>query len=87
MPTYVYRRSREGPGGCPTCRDGFEAVQRMQDPPLPACPACAAPVERVLTPPGIVTQPSTRARLSDRNLKRHGFTKLINEGGGKFRKI
>jgi hypothetical protein len=32
------------------------------------------------------TQPSERAMLSDKNLKEKGFTKLVNEGHGRFRR-
>ena len=85
MPTYGYQA--KAARGCDLCRKGFEIVQSMQDAPLEACPDCSAPVQRVISVPYINTHPSTRSLLSDKNIKRHGFTKLVNEGGGKFRKL
>jgi putative FmdB family regulatory protein len=83
MPIYVYRAKA---GGCPFCRDSFEQKQGMNDAPLKTCPRCEAPVERVICAPFVKTGRSDASVLSDGNLKKHGFTKLINEGGGKFRK-
>ncbi len=87
MPTYAYRMTTEGKRtGCEVCRTGFEIQQPMKDAPLPSCPSCGGPVARVIGAPGICTS-SEKSRVSDKNLKRHGFTKLVNEGGGKYRKI
>lgn len=86
MPTYEYQAVAPA-RGCAHCRARFEVQQSMRDAPLAACPRCGGPVERVLSTFGIGTRPSGRAMLSDRNLKKKGFTKLVNEGGGKFRKV
>jgi putative FmdB family regulatory protein len=85
MPTYEYQA--EDPPGCDHCRQRFEVQQSMRDPPLKACPQCGGPVARVISRCGISTSPSAKSMLSDRNLKAKGFTKLVNEGGGKFRKV
>ena len=85
MPTYDYI-VKEG-RGCAHCRKGFEEVQRLSDPPLAACPKCGAPVRRQITGCQVNTLPSDKAKMSDKNLKRLGFSKLVNEGGGKFRKV
>ena len=85
MPTYVYVAVKPDES-CPYCKDGFEAKQRMSDPPLKQCPRCNHDIRRAITPVGISTRKSTRSLLGDDNLKRHGFTKLVNEGDGKFRK-
>lgn len=82
MPTYVYRAKS---GGCKLCRDTFERKQRMSEEPLEKCPDCGAAVERVICAPFVNTGRSDKSVLSDKNLKKHGFTKLINEGGGKYR--
>lgn len=82
MPTYVYKAKS---GGCELCRDSFEQRQRMTEEPLKACPECGAPVERVICVPFVQTK-SDKSILSDKNLKRHGFEKLVNEGDGKFRR-
>ncbi len=86
MPTYEYQ-AEDPSRGCDQCRDRFEARQSMKDTPLTRCPACGGPVQRLISACGISTQPSERSMLSDKNLKRHGLTKLVNEGGGKFRKV
>lgn len=85
MPTYCYQAADEK--GCPLCLEGFEIVQSMKDDPMDACPECSAPILRIVQPPYINTRSSTKSVLSDENVKRHGFTKIVNEGGGKFRKV
>ena len=85
MPTYGYQST--GKKGCPLCREGFDIVQSIKDDPLEACPDCSAPIKRVITAAYINTRTSTKTLLSDANIKKHGFTKLVNEGGGKFRKV
>ncbi len=85
MPTYTYQAA--GKKHCAMCADGFDVLQAFRDDPVTACPDCGAPVERRFTAPNINTRPSTKSVMSDANLKKKGFTKLVNEGGGKFRKI
>ncbi|UCD57744.1 MAG: zinc ribbon domain-containing protein [Candidatus Hydrogenedentota bacterium] len=83
MPTYVYRTKA---GGCKLCRDSFEQKQSMKEAPLEKCPSCGSPVERVICVPFVHTGSTDKSVLSDNNLKKHGFTKLVNEGEGKFRR-
>ena len=83
MPTYVYRR-KATERGCARCTEGFEAVQSMKDAALEKCPECGGAVERVISAPAIGK--STRSLLSDRNLKRHGFQRLVKEDKGRYRK-
>lgn len=85
MPTYEYQ-AEPSDRGCEHCRTPFEVRQAMNDAPLTACPSCGGPVRRLISRCGISTQLSERALLSDRNLKAKGFTRLVNEGGGRFRK-
>jgi len=84
MPTYEYIAADESKG-CSACRRGFEVRQRMKDDPLEVCPLCGAEVRRVIGAPNIATKWREKTLLSDRNLARHGFKKLVNEGEGKFR--
>ena len=84
MPTYVYEPA--GEDSCKHCRGRFEFVQAMRDAPLEACPKCGAPVRRVPVPPNIATG-AAKADLSEKNLRRHGFKKLVNEGDGRFRDV
>ena len=84
MPTYEYEVAA-GRRGCPTCNVGFEARHGMNEPGPTECPRCGAKVVRRITAPGLGLRHNEKAVLGDANLKRHGFKKLINEGGGKFR--
>ena len=86
MPTYVYQATETG-RSCKTCRDGFELEQGIKDDALTRCPECGSSIRRVITGFNISTARSTKSILSDKNIKKHGFTKLVNEGDGKFRKI
>ena len=84
MPTYEYITDDEK-RGCSACRKGFEVRQSMKDEPLDVCPRCGGKVRRVIGAANIATKWRKKSLLSDSNLKRQGFTKLTNEGGGKFR--
>jgi putative FmdB family regulatory protein len=86
MPTYEYRAVNPE-AACDRCRAPFEVRQSIHDPALAKCPKCGQVVERLISRCGISTTQSTKAMLSDKNLKAKGFTKLVNEGGGKFRKV
>ena len=83
MPTYEYE-SVEGEKGCPTCNAGFEVRHGMNEPSPTECPRCGGKVSRVISAPGLSLRYNEKSALSDDNLKRHGFKKLVNEGGGKF---
>ena len=85
MPTYEYRAS-DPAKSCNNCREAFEIQQSMHDEPLKVCPECSQPVERIISLCSMSTTQSSKSMLSDKNLKQKGFTKLVNEGGGKFRK-
>ena len=87
MPIYEYRAA-QGEAGCAHCANGFEIKQSIADPKLTKCPECGGRIVRPICAVGLNTKvPSTRTTLSDSNLKKHGFTKLINEGDGKLRKV
>jgi putative FmdB family regulatory protein len=85
MPIYEYE-AIDAAAGCARCRVRFEVQQSMHDAPLAKCPDCGQPVQRLISRCGINPRGSDRSMLSDRNLKAKGFTKLVNEGHGKFRK-
>ncbi|HOA74377.1 MAG TPA: zinc ribbon domain-containing protein [Phycisphaerae bacterium] len=87
MPVYEYQSKDPEGKSCYRCRDAFDVMQSMSDPPLTVCPECGNPVERLISLPNVSTAQSVRSMLSDKNLKAKGFTKLVNEGDGKFRKI
>ncbi|UCD27682.1 MAG: zinc ribbon domain-containing protein [Planctomycetota bacterium] len=84
MPIYEYRTKNDAEA-CDHCRQVFEVQQSMKDEPIAACPQCGNPVERIISKCTVSTSQSVKSMLSDKNLKQKGFTKLVNEGGGKFR--
>jgi len=86
MPTYEYQAC-DPSQSCEYCRWRFEVVQSMNDPPLTACPRCGKPIQRSISLCAVSTAKSVKSMLGDKNLKEKGFTKLVNEGGGKFRKV
>jgi len=86
MPTYEYKLE-DGEKGCVHCANGFEVLHGMSEVPLERCPECGSRVYRAISAPGVKTGPSEKSILSDKNIKEHGFTKLVNEGDGRFRKI
>ena len=86
MPLYEYRAST-GAKGCIHCRDTFEVRHSIHDGPLTKCPQCGGKIERIISACAFSTAQSSKSMLSDKNLKSKGFTKLVNEGGGKFRKV
>ena len=85
MPTYEYQ-AKDPERGCDVCRNGFETQQSMRDEPLKKCPECGEPVERLISRCAVNTR-SEKSMLSDRNLKEKGFTKLVKEDTGRYRKV
>jgi putative FmdB family regulatory protein len=84
MPNYRYRAVE--PAECETCTPGFEVLQRLSDEPISICPECEAPVRRVIGKTNYVTHQrwNTKKMLSDGNLKRLGFKKMVKESDGKY---
>ncbi len=79
MPIYTYKSTG---AGCNYCREGFDELQSMKAPALTVCPQCGGEVKRIPAPVrGNVN------RLSNSNLRDHGFTKLENRGDGTFEKM
>jgi len=46
MPIYEYRPISDG---CSYCKIGFDALQKMSEPPLKVCPKCGAAVQRIFS--------------------------------------
>lgn len=84
MPIYEYAAS--GRKSCDHCRERFETVQRMTEPPLTACPSCGAKVERLLSSPAVHGTQAGDKKLSNRNLAEKGFTKYVKAGDGYYEK-
>jgi len=85
MPLYIYEEILpDGSGGEP-----FEVLQGMNDTPLKKHPETGKPVRKVFgTPnaPKAWTDSQGKAKTSDNNLDRLGFTKYVKGGSGKYEK-
>lgn len=78
MPIYEYRHCTPPKG----CADPFEIMGKTSDAPLKKCPRCGKKVERILS--AFLGKTNI---LSDGNLKEKGFTKLVRNGQGGYRKV
>ena len=74
MPTYVYQEILpDGSDG-----EAFEYIQRMADDPLLSHPKTGNPVRKVFHSPNVsnkYTEASTKNKLTDENVEKHGFTR------------
>jgi len=86
MPVYVYRAKNPNKS-CKNCKESFEVFQKISEPAVEICPECENPVVRLLNAVTTGRDTSTQKLLSDENLKKHGFKKLVNTGGGKFDEV
>ena len=85
MPIYEYCTA-DPKRACEHCRRAFEVRQAMRDEALKKCPECGGPVERLISRCAVNTR-SQKSMLSDKNLKEKGFTKLVKEDAGRYRKV
>ena len=85
MPNYRYE-AIDKKKSCNLCKEGFEVEQSIKEDPLKKCPDCKNLIERIITSV-YFTSNSTKDVLSDDNIKKHGFTKLVKEDTGRYRKI
>lgn len=87
MPTYEYEILDNA--GTPTGHR-FEHVQSMKDAPLTKHPETGEPVRRAIVAPAIAGNASPlkdKARLSNKNLERLGFTKYERKGKGYMERV
>ncbi len=74
MPTYVYEEILPDHSAGET----FEIIQTMSEPHLTHHPKTGVPVRRIYAAPNLptrYTEGSTKARLSNKNVEQHGFTR------------
>jgi len=86
MPLYTYR-PKTPQTGCSSCSKTLEVFQKFSDPPLETCPDCGNPLIKFMHAVPTCQDRSDKKLLSDDNLKKHGFKKLVNRGGGKFDEV
>lgn len=85
MPTYVYEILDKK--GRPTGRT-FEHVQSIMADALTKHPETGEPVRRAIVAPNLgLNASNAKARLSNKNLERLGFTKYENRGKGYMEKV
>lgn len=86
MPLYVYEVILpDGSGG-----ETFEVLQGMREEPLTTHPETGEPVRRVFGTPNAPkgwTDSQGKAKTSDGNLEKLGFTKYVKGDGGKYQKL
>ncbi len=86
MPTYCYRKE-DDEKGCDYCTEIFEIVQKMSEEAIKLCPRCGSKIERIIVPHSVYFYTDREKQmLSDKNLSRMGFTKLVREEKGVYRK-
>lgn len=81
MPIYEYQSS--GEAHCDFCRDGFDVLRKLSDPPLEECPECNAAVERKISAPNLG---SSGPSLDESNIEKHGFTQYRKVEKGVYEK-
>ena len=85
MPLYLYEVVN--PDGTPG--EVFEVLHGMRDAPLATHPETGEPVRRVFGVPNAPsgwTDSQGKAKTSDKNLERLGFTKYVKGDNGKYEK-
>lgn len=81
MPTYVYQASTDA--HCERCEAPFDQRQKLDEPRLHSCPACGAPLRRIITAPNLA---KSSPNLSEDNIAKHGFTQYRKTSKGKYKK-
>lgn len=81
MPIYEYQTT--GSASCPHCREGFDLLRKLNDPPVISCPECGAPVERKISAPHLNTAGPS---MSESNIEKHGFTQYRKVEKGVYEK-
>lgn len=81
MPIYEYAPT--GDAHCDHCKDGFDVMQKMNDPKLTQCPQCDASVERRISAPNLGT---AGPAMTESNIEKHGFTQYRKLEKGVYEK-
>ena len=85
MPTYVYEILDKK--GEPTGKH-FEVVQSIKDSPLRKHPETGQAVRRAIVAPNLgLNMSASKARMSNKNLEKLGFTKYERKGNGYMERV
>jgi putative FmdB family regulatory protein len=82
MPIYEYQAA-DTEQACDYCRDGFECLRQLSDPPLSCCPECGTPIKKLISAPAVG---GSQSGFDDR-AKASGFHKLKKLGTGEYEKL
>ncbi len=82
MPIFEYRAS--GEAGCAHCREGFDQLQKLSEPPLEHCPRCGAPVQQQIGAPALAI--GGAYLLKEKKIGEAGFTQYRKIGKGVYEK-
>ena len=86
MPNYSYKSVAKD-STCEECGgEGFTILQQISEDPLTTCPACEQPIRKALraTVNMVKGRKTQKKMMSDGNLKRLGFKKLVKESDGNY---
>jgi putative FmdB family regulatory protein len=86
MPIYTYRARNENQS-CDYCRNTFETIQGIREDALSECPKCGNEIVRLIHAAKPFKDRSDHKLLSDNNLKKHGFKKLVKTGKGTYDEV
>jgi putative FmdB family regulatory protein len=81
MPIYEYQ-AVTGKHSCAHCRESFEVLQKLSDPPLENCPECGNPVNKLISAPAVGASQCG----FDERARNAGFSKLKRLGKGEYEK-
>jgi len=81
MPIYEFQAG-DNDKSCDFCRDGFEQMMRMSDPPPANCPKCGNPVVKKYSVPSVG---ASKSGFNDR-AKAAGFHQLKKISKGEYEK-
>ena len=82
MPIYEYEPRDAENKSCPFCRNGFERIRKLSDPPVTKCPICKATVIKIISAPNVGASVSN----FDDRAKSAGFSKLKKVSSGEYEK-
>ncbi|MDN5279141.1 MAG: hypothetical protein PWR01_3106 [Clostridiales bacterium] len=86
MPIYTYR-ARDPEKSCEHCKNSFDTFQGIREDAMTLCPECNNEIVRIIHAAKPFKDRSDHKVLSDDNLKKHGFKKLVKTGKGTYDEV
>lgn len=82
MPIREYRAA-DPAKGCQSCRDGFERLEKLNDPPVTKCEKCGAEVVKLIS----ALRVGASRTGADAKARQAGFHKLKKISKGEYEKV